>query len=34
LGEAILAVELRKEMRKITSQTIHYNIGRQRRRSV
>lgn len=26
-GEAVLAAGLRKQMRKITSQIIHYNIG-------
>lgn len=29
MGEAALATALRKQMRKITSQIIHYNIGRQ-----
>lgn len=29
LGEAALAAVLRKQMRKISSQIIHYNIGRQ-----
>ena len=27
-GGAVLAAELRREMRKITSQIMHYNIGR------
>jgi hypothetical protein len=29
LGEAALAAVLTKQMRRITSQRIHYNIGRQ-----
>jgi predicted nucleotidyltransferase len=33
-GGAVLAAELRREMRKITSQIMHYNIGRHRKGSV